>query len=74
MSGSLLTGLKKVGKNLNLGGDYMTPIGQAVFGFYSFISIAALMVLNIKKIAKEESIGWELVALIPVLIFIANVI
>ncbi|WP_187291716.1 hypothetical protein [Clostridium novyi] len=52
----------------------MTPIGQAVFGFYSFISIAALMVLNIKKIAKEESKGWELVALIPVLIFLANVI
>lgn len=52
----------------------MTPIGQAVFGFYSFISIAVLMVVNIKKIAKEESKGWELVALIPVLIFIANVI
>ncbi len=52
----------------------MTPIGQAVFGTYSFISIVVLMVLNIKKVAKEESKGWELVALVPVLIFLANVI
>lgn len=52
----------------------MTPIGQAVFGFYSFISVSVLMVLNIKNIAKEDAKGWELVALIPVLIFLANVI
>lgn len=52
----------------------MTPMGRAMFGFYSFASIAVLMILNIKKIAKEDAKGWELVVLVPVLIFLANVI
>ncbi|MCD3204026.1 hypothetical protein [Clostridium botulinum] len=52
----------------------MTEVGQAIFGAYSLITITALAVINIRKIAKDDAKGWELVVLIPVLIFLTNVI
>lgn len=52
----------------------MTPTGQLILSIYSLLVIVILIVLNIKKIAKAGDEGWELAMLIPVLIFLANVI
>lgn len=52
----------------------MTPIGQLVLSLYSLLAIVILITINIKRIAKAGDKGWELALLIPVLIFLANMI
>lgn len=52
----------------------MTHIGQVIFGTYSFLAIAALMIMSVKKAAKGKGDSWELIVLLPVLIFVANMI
>ncbi|MGU9539606.1 hypothetical protein ACQX0N_11640 [Clostridium tepidum] len=52
----------------------MTTLGQLVLSIYSLLAIVILIVLNIRRIAKAGDKGWELALLIPVLIFLANMI
>ncbi|WP_164968931.1 hypothetical protein [Clostridium tetani] len=52
----------------------MTPTGQLILSLYSLLAIAILITINIKRIVKAGDEGWELAMLIPVLIFLANVI
>lgn len=50
----------------------MTQKGALVLSIYSLIAIVILIVVNLKRMAKGSDKGWELVALIPILIFLAN--
>lgn len=52
----------------------MTPTGQLVLSLYSLLSVVILMILNMKRVTKEGDGEWELILLIPVLIFLANMI
>lgn len=52
----------------------MTTLGQLVLSIYSLLAIVILIVLNIKRIVKAGDTGWELVLLIPILIYLSNMI
>ncbi|WP_164968178.1 hypothetical protein [Clostridium tetani] len=52
----------------------MTQTGQLILSLYSLLAIVILITINIKRIVKAGDEGWELAMLIPVLIFLANMI
>lgn len=58
----------------NGGINYMTPIGRLILNIYSLLIITILIVLNIRKAIKEDDKGWVMLALVPVLVFLANII
>lgn len=52
----------------------MTPAGRLILGFYSLAAVIILTIVNARKTVREELSGWELVLLIPTIIFLVNVI
>ena len=65
--------LDKIIVEIMKGGSKLTPTGKLILNVYSLAVIAILLAVNVKRV-KEGDKGWELAALIPVLIFLANVI
>lgn len=56
------------------GGENMTQTGQLVLSLYSLLSVVILITINIKRVTKEGDGEWELILLIPVLIYLSNII
>ncbi|WP_197540100.1 hypothetical protein [Clostridium botulinum] len=52
----------------------MTTTGQAITTLYSLITITTLMILDLKRLLKENKGGWIIVALSPVFILLVNII
>ncbi|SQB33967.1 Uncharacterised protein [Clostridium cochlearium] len=52
----------------------MTTLGQLVLSIYSLLAIVILIIISVRRIVKEVSEGWELVLLIPILIYLSNMI
>ncbi|WP_192859268.1 hypothetical protein [Clostridium botulinum] len=52
----------------------MTAVGQAITTLYSLIVITTLMILDLKRLLKENKGGWIMVALSPVFILLVNII
>ena len=52
----------------------MNALGKLILPIYSTIIVLILIAKAIKRFEKKESKGLEVVALIPVLIFLINII
>lgn len=52
----------------------MTPLGKKLFLIYSILAVIILMALDVRKIEKGEGKGWCVAALVPVFIFLLQLI
>ncbi|WP_163197447.1 hypothetical protein [Clostridium sporogenes] len=52
----------------------MTTVGQAITTLYSLIAITTLIILDLKRLIKENKGGWIAVCLVPVFILLVNII
>jgi len=52
----------------------LTTVGQSITTLYSLIAITALIILDLKRLIKENKGGWITVGLTPVFILLVNII
>lgn len=52
----------------------MTPVGKNLFLVYSIFAVIILIGVNFKRLERGDDRGWDAAVLIPVLIFLVNVI